>query len=316
MSKNRIGIEVQVEFPSIKEMQNKLSQKLSDKLKVNVQLGVDRSSISRLKKKVQDALDTKNFNVKLNVGNVNKGLNNIQKKINKLDGELKKKRQLKLDFKVGDLDKTFKEVLKSAEKTEKEFKNQGDAVKQTNRELDKQVAKVEKMVTASKQLKDGTYATTFKTTGRDLNGDRMTVTENPDGRVDYTREDNRKKALQEIEAIMKRIHSLELDRMSADKESTKIINKQLSQEKEVLDSLKSQYSQKYKTMALSEKSTKELQRVQEMTKALKEQALYAKEERKEKQKIESSISRVAQLEQKKQQLALKILQASEAEVSS
>lgn len=316
MANQRIGIEVQVQFQTIKELQAELSRKLDDKLKLKVKLGVSQESLKELKSSVEKALDRKHFNINLNMGNVQKSLNKIQAKINKIDESLKKNRELKINFNVNDMNKSMKEIIKNSEKVDEEFKNQENTLKGVNGQIDKSISKVDKLVTTQKQLKNGTFTTTVKTVGKQDNGDEVEVTRLDDGRKTLKVTENRKKELQEIEKLMKSIHQLEIKAMDADKKSLQAINKELDAEKAQIKNLREMYKAKYNVASAGTDSTKELYRLHLMNKAIKQQAIDSKKVKEVQNEINSAISRNAQLEKNKQNIAKKMVTALEDEQKS
>ncbi|MED3440160.1 phage tail tape measure protein [Bacillus subtilis] len=318
---NRIGIEVQVEFPTVGELRSQLAEKwkrVGSKFDGKINIDINENSIKSAKAKIKRSLGNEVFDVKLNldIKKALSGLEKIQKKVNELDSELKKDRKLNVSFKVSDMDKSLREILDNSEKTKRSMSGQTDALKDSNKELDKSISKYDKIQQISRQLKDGSYATTIRTTGQTANGDEITKTERPDGRVDYSETDNRKQALKEIETLLKRIQKIELDQIGASKEQRELLEKEKRVQSQQLQILRDQYYQKYKLFSFGAESTKELLRMHEMNKALKNQAILAQKAKEEQNEIASAVSRVAQLESKKQSLARQIASASEAEVSS
>lgn len=318
---NRIGIEVQVEFPTVGELRSQLAEKwkrVGSKFDGKINIDINENSIKSAKAKIKRSLGNEVFDVKLNldIKKALSGLEKIHKKVNELDSELKKDRKLNVSFKVSDMDKSLKEILNSSEKTKRSMSGQADALKDSNKELDKSISKYDKIQQISRQLKDGSYATTIRATGKTVNGDEITKTERPDGRVDYSETDNRKQALKEIETLLKRIQKIELDQIGASKEQRELLEKERRVQAQQLQILRDQYYQKYKLFSFGAESTKELLRMHEMNKALKNQAILAQKVKEEQNEIASAVSRVAQLENKKQSLARQIASASEAEVSS
>ncbi|URJ76434.1 phage tail tape measure protein (plasmid) [Bacillus velezensis] len=318
---NRIGIEVQVEFPTVGELKSQLAEKwkrVGSKFDGKINIDINENSIKSAKAKIKRSLGNEVFDVKLNldIKKALSGLEKIHKKINEVDAVLKKERKLNVSFKVSDMDKSLKEILKSSEKTNKSISDQSKVLKGNNKELDKSISNYEKIQQISRQLKDGSYATTIKSTGKSVNGDDITKTERPDGRVDYSETDNRKQALKEIESLLKRIQKIELDQIGASKEQRQLLEKEKRVQSQQLQILRDQYYQKYKLFSFGAESTKELLRIHEMNKALKNQAILAQKVKEEQNEIASAISKVAQLESKKQSLARQIASASQSEVTA
>lgn len=321
MPRNKIGIEVSVQFPTVKELQNQLAEKwakVKNNFEAKINVGVDGNSIKQLKKKIDDALSDKVFDVKLNFDNLIDGIRSIAKEIEKLDNELQKTRELKIKFSVADLDKSFREILENAKRTEDIMKKgQTGALKQQNSQLDAQIDKISKLHRIQKQLKDGSYATTLKLTENKELGSSKVITLKPNGRVNIEQIENREKALKEIEQLIKRIHRIELEQVKAEGEHFELLEKERRVQQQQLDLLSGQYKEKYKMNYLDDESIKELMRQQEvlleikMTNAINN--TLKKEEAQAQKEINDAVARVAQLEAKKLQLSKQMITASEDE---
>lgn len=311
MSRNKIGIEVQVEFPTVRELQQQLADRwkgVKNSFEAKINIDIDGNSLRSAKAKIKKALGEEAFKVKLDVDykQALAGIEKLQGQISKLDADLKKVREVKVGFNLDDMNKTMKDLIDGAKKSEQAMKGNKDAVKNTNAELDTTISKYSRIQEISKQLKDGSYAVTKKTTSTNDNGDTVVRTERPDGGIDTSVTRNRLADLKEIEDVMKRIHQLEMQQMGASKEQSGLLQNELQIQRQQKDMLSQMYSEKYKLNALEDDGIKELQRLQDMTRAVKER-------KQVEQELESAVSRVAQLEQKKQQLATKMLSVTEAE---
>ncbi|MEK5095926.1 phage tail tape measure protein, partial [Bacillus sp. CH_203] len=318
MSRNKIGIEVQVEFPTASELQAKLAERwrgVKNSFEAKINIDIDGNSLRSAKAKIKNALGEEAFKVKLDVDykNAMLGIEKLQDKISKLDAELKKVREVKVGFNLDDMNKTMKDLIDGAKKTENAMEGNKKAVEDTNKALSNTVEKYSKLETISKQLKDGSISVTTKRTGQDEKGDTVVRTERPDGRIDSTVTDNRLKALKEIEDVTKRIHQIEMQMIGADQGKFQLLNGELQIQKQQKDLLAQMYQEKYKISALDDSGLKELQRVQETNKAMKEQAVSAQKLNAEQKELEQIVSRVAQLENKKQQIQTKMLGVAEEE---
>ncbi|KEK23939.1 phage tail tape measure protein [Bacillus gaemokensis] len=318
MSRNKIGIEVQVEFPTVRELQQQLAERwkgVKNSFDAKINIDIDGNSLRSAKAKIKSALGEEAFKVKLDVEYKQAllGIEKLQDKISQLDADLKKVREVKVGFNLDEMNKTMKDLIDGAKKAEQAMDGNKNAVKDTNAELNTTIAKYSKIQEISKQLKDGSYAVTKKTTSTNDNGDTVVRTERPDGGIDTSVTNNRLADLKEIENVMKRIHQLEIQLMGADEKQSQIMNQELQIQRQQRDVLSQMYNEKHKMNALEDNSIQELQRVQEVNRAMKEQALNAQKVKEEQKEIEQAISRVAQLENKKQQLQTKMLSATEAE---
>jgi len=318
-SKNKIGIEVQVEFPTVAELQRQLAEKwakVKGGFEGKINVDIDGSSLVSAKSKIKKALSEEVFEIKLDVDikNALQGINTVQKAIKELDAKLEKTREVKIDFKISDLDKSFRELLDATKKAENATDGQVSSQKDLNTQIDKSIDKVAKFQRIMKQNKDGTYATTLKWSENKTGGETSTITQRPDGRTDFDETHNREKALKEIEDVMKRIHRIELDQVDAEDKQFQALQKEKDIQAEQLELLRYQYRLKHDMNALEDDGVKDLMRVQAMNKEIKEQAVYAKMVAKDESEIAEQVAKVAQLEKSKQQIAMKMLTAKESEL--
>jgi TP901 family phage tail tape measure protein len=325
VSRNKIGIEVQVQFPTVKELQSELASKwakVKNGFEGKINISADENYLKRIKKQVQGILDDTVYDIKLNVDMKQAlvGIEKFHKELDRLDTELKKSRELKIDVRTLDLDKSFREILQDVRKIDEVIDGQTKGIKAQNHELDEQAGKFAKIQRIQKQLKDGTIATTFKTTVKGDAGREEVTTLKPDGRVDNQLTDNREKALKEIESLMKSIHKIERDQVQAEGQHFDLLEKERQVELNQLKTLEDQYKEKYKINSMDDDIVKELIRQQDATLEIKTtNALIAKEkqeQKEEEQDIASAVSRVAQLENKKWQLNKSIVSAKEDEIDS
>jgi len=322
---NKIGIEVQVEFQTVGELQAELAKKWASVKKnftAKVNVDVDERSLASMRAKIKKALSDNAVEIKLSadMSEAFKAVNKFQTELRKLDHELSKNRELKIKVAGLDMDQAFKDVLQdmknidklqdaSARKTQQAYRDQGKLI-------DANMEKVAKLQRISKQMADGSYANTIKSTYNDGADVSRTVTQKPNGMIDITETLNQEKALKEIEDTLKRIHQLEMSMKSADKESTALMNKELGIHKQQLAMLQEEYQLKYKANSMDEGSTQALVRSQQLVASLKDQAMYAKEVSNEEKEIANAVSRVAQLEAKKSQLAVQMVNAKGNELNA
>lgn len=321
MSKNKIGIEVQVQFPTVKELQNMLAEKwakVKNGFEGKINVSADENSIKKIRKQIETVLEGKEVKVRLDAdtSEAMATINNFYKELKKLDDKLGKNRELKIDIKALDFEKSFREVLADVQKIDNVIGSQTQGLKAQNRELDVQAGKMSKLQQIQKTLKDGTIATTYKTTVKGDMGREEVTTLKPDGRVDTTTTDNRLQALKEIEAVYKRIHKIELEQVGVSGEHYKLLEQERQVQVEQLKLLGDQYQEKYKINSLDDNSVQELKRQQDVNLELKTTLALKQEQAKEEKEIADAIARVAQLEKQKQQLQKQAVSALESEESA
>lgn len=318
MPNDKIGIEVQVQFPTVKELQEQLASKwrsVKNNFEAKINVDVDGNSLRKITSKIKRAIGEKVFEVKLktDIYEAVKEINRFKVELNKIDKELEKHRELKIDIKGLDLNKSFKDILTDVKKVDDAMNSQIANLQKQNRELNAQETAFSKIQRIQRQLKDGTYATTVKVTNTGDLGRKQTITQKPNGNVDYNTSDNRLNAVKEIESVLKNIHSLEMKAMDLDGDSYRIIKQQIDAESKQLELLRKEYELKYKTNSLGENSTQKLLSSQEIEKSLKSQKLYEEALSDEEKEIADAVSKVAQLESKKNSLSVKMLSAQENE---
>ncbi|PEA25807.1 phage tail tape measure protein [Bacillus cereus] len=315
-SNNKIGIEVQVKFPTVEEMKADLAKKwqsVKNGFDAKVNVSVDEKKLASMKKRIREALKEETFHLKIDADSAIKSIQKVKTSLKELDSDLKKVREVKINFNVADMDKTMKELIAGAKSAENAMKGQKDVTKSNNDELDKTVAKVNKIQQAYKQLKDGSYSVTTKTTGEDDKGNKVTRTERPNGNVDFERIENRQQDLKEIEDMMKRIHQISKQQMTADQASNAILEREKQIHQEVLANVKQEYEAKHKVNASEDARIVNLQRIQQAEMQVLQLSRQSAQAEKE---IADAISRVVQLERQKNAIALKMVSAKEQEKQS
>ncbi|MGR5954239.1 hypothetical protein ACT7DP_30205 [Bacillus paranthracis] len=315
-SNNKIGIEVQVKFPTVEEMKADLAKKwqsVKNGFDAKVNVSVDEKKLASMKKRIREALKEETFHLKIDADSAIKSIQKVKTSLKELDSDLKKVREVKIDFNVADMDKTMKELIAGAKSAENAIKGQKDATKSNNDELDKTIAKVNKIQQVYKQLKDGSHTTTIKTSGEDANGNKVSKTERPDGRVDFERIENRQQDLKEIEDLMKRIHQISKQQMTADQASNAVLEREKQIQQEILNNVKQEYQAKHNVNASEDARIVNLQRVQQAEMQVLQLSRQSAQAEKE---IADAISRVVQLERQKNAIALKMVGAKAQEKQS
>jgi TP901 family phage tail tape measure protein len=323
---NRIGIEVQVQFPTIKEMRDDLAEKwksIKNGFEAKINVGLDGNSLRQLKGKIQSTLDEHVFDVKINTSKAIREISGLEERIKKLDKLIDKNRAIKLDFNVKDMDKTLKDALtqnvKITDEVEKRNKANRDALnieRQKQKELDKTFIKQEKIY---KKLKDGKTLITERNTKTDGYGGTTTTTINSSGSLTVKNTDDKGKLIREIASEMKELYRIQEKLVGATKKEEEAYKNQLGLQSQLLGNLKNIYLEKYGTNAIGEKELQVLKKQLENSlklKQIKEDEAREKREMSEiEREISSALSKVVQLEDKKFQLQKQIKSASEEEKS-
>jgi hypothetical protein len=121
---NKIGIEVQVEFQTIGELQAQLAEKwkrVKNNFVGKINVDVDGTSLNQMKAKIKRALSDEVIDIKLstNMSEAFGELNNFRQQLKKLDAELGKTRELKVNVAGLDVNKAFKDVLQDMKQIDK-----------------------------------------------------------------------------------------------------------------------------------------------------------------------------------------------------
>ncbi|MDY7043696.1 phage tail tape measure protein [Virgibacillus sp. M23] len=321
MSQNRIGIDVQVQFPTIRELQSQLAEKwrgVKNNFNGKINIDYDANSLRSMKSRLERALGDEVFKIKLSADmrDAMSDVESFRDSLRRLDSELGKHRELKIDLKGLDFDKPFKDILQDIKKIDEAMESQTRQQKAQNAELNETAGKMAKIQRIAKQMKDGSYNVTTKVTENGSLGQSKVTTQRHDGRVDFEETNNREKAIREIEQIAKRIHQIELDQLKAENDQFDLLERERRVQKEQYDLLLDMYKAKYKINAIDDKSLKELKNTQDISYELKAISALKKEEKKVEDEIAQAVSRVAQLESKKQSIALKMVNALDDEKKS
>lgn len=301
---NKVGIEVQVELPTVRELQSQLQEKwakVKNSFEGKINIDIDGNSLRSAKTKIRKALKEDTFEVKIdaNTTSAEKKIDKLIKRVEELDKKLNKKRELKIDLKSADFDKSFREVLKDIKDTDDAVAKQTRNIRLQTKELEKQGAHYDKIKQVQKQLADGSIKNTTQMTFNESGGRTNVVTQTSDGSQHAYTED-RVKALKEIETIMKRVNDLEKRREDAIGKQSELIDKELRIEREQLSTLKAQYQERHKVDAMKDPAIEKLVREKEILKIAKEQSFYEKLEKDEKAQIKSELASLVKLENLKE----------------
>ena len=301
---NRVGIEVQVEFPTVKELQDQLQEKWAKVKKGfegKINIDIDKNSLRSAKTTIRKALKEDTFEITLdaNTTSAEKKITNIIKRVEELDKKLAKKRELKIDFQTLDFNKSFRDILKDVKDTDDAVAKQTRNIRLQTQELQKQGVHYDKIRQVQKQLADGSIKNTVQMTYNDSGGRQNVVSQDANG-SQHTFTEDRVKALKEIETIMKRINTLEKQREDSVGKQSELIDKELKTEKEQLGILKGQYQERHKMDAMKDPTIEKLQREREILKVAKEQSFYEKVESEEKAKIKAQLTQLVKLENAKE----------------
>lgn len=329
---NKIGIEVGVEFPTVGELQAQLAQKwakVKNGFEGKINIDIDGNSLKSAKAKIKTALKEDAFNIKLDTSNAIKAVAQIQNHVKELDNQLKKTREIKIDFKVSDLDKSMKQILENAKTAGKGSADAQEEAKKKieaqNKAFREQIGLVSKVAEISRQTRDPVTgkvdkeATRIKTT-QDSGSGSSTVKSHDLKTGITTVEDisNREKALKELEGVARRIHQIEMEQVNAQGKHFQILERERGIQKEQLEILSDQYKQKYKfgALDLQHGSMGELKRQQEVALEAKMLLAIKQQEKQANNEIAQAVSKVAQLEAKKNSLAVQMINATEKEKAS
>ncbi|PGA25355.1 MULTISPECIES: phage tail tape measure protein [Bacillus cereus group] len=329
---NKIGIEVGVEFPTVGELQAQLAQKwakVKNGFEGKINIDIDGNSLKSAKAKIKTALKEDAFNIKLDTSNAIKAVAQIQNHVKELDNQLKKTREIKIDFKVSDLDKSMKQILENAKTAGKGSADAQEEAKKKieaqNKAFREQIGLVSKVAEISRQTRDPVTgkvdkeSTRIKTT-QDSGSGSSTVKSHDLKTGITTVEDisNREKALKELEGVARRIHQIEMEQVNAQGKHFQILERERGIQKEQLEILSDQYKQKYKfgALDLQHGSMGELKRQQEVALEAKMLLAIKQQEKQANNEIAQAVSKVAQLEAKKNSLAVQMINATEKEKAS
>lgn len=315
---NKIGIKVQVEFPSATEIREKLAEKwrsVKDDFTGKINVDVDLNSMRKMKAKIQKSLDEKSFDLKIDSSHAISAINKIDKELLQLDKNVDKTREIKLKFDATDLQKPFQEILKASQKVEEQQDKINRNTNRENSDLQKQLGQYDKITRKYKEI-DGKMVNVKVKTDYSDNGIKTSRTIDSKGVTEEVSEDklgNRLADLREIEALMKQIHKIDLEQVNAGAEYNAMLEKEKQIQQQQLGMLKEQYQVKHGMNAMDDNGTKELARQQQVTKELKEQLAFQKLVAQENKEIAQDVSKIAQLENKRHAIKMKLVNASQEE---
>lgn len=315
---NKIGIKVQVEFPSATEIREKLAEKwrsVKDDFTGKINVDVDLNSMRKMKAKIQKSLDEKTFDLKMDTSHAITAINKIDKELLQFDKNVGKTREIKLKFDATSLQKPFEEILKASRKVEEE---QDKINRNTNREtgdLQKQLGQYDKITRKYKEI-DGKMVNVKVKTDYIDDGIKTSRTIDSKGVTEDVSEDklgNRLADLKEIESLMKSIHRLDVEQVNAEADYNAMLEKEKQIQQQQLGMLKEQYQVKHGMNAMDDNGTRELARQQQVTKELKEQLAFQKLIAQEDKGIANDVSKIAQLENKRHSIKMKLVNATQEE---
>ncbi len=315
---NKIGIKVQVEFPSATEIRAKLAEKwasVKDDFTGKINVDVDMNSMKKMKAKIQRSLDEKTFDLKMDTSHAITAINKIDKELLQFDKNVGKTREIKLKFDATSLQKPFEEILKASRKVEEE---QDKINRNTNREvgdLQRQLGQYDKITRKFKEI-DGKMVNVKVKTDYSDNGIKTSRTVDSKGVTEDVSEDklgNRLADLKEIETLMKQIHKIDIEQINAEADYNALLQKEKDIQQQQLGMLKEQYQVKHGMSAMDDNGTKELARQQQVTKELKEQLAFQKLVAQEDKEIANDVAKIAQLENKRHSIKMKLVNASQEE---
>lgn len=324
---NKIGIEVGVEFPTVGELQAQLAQKwakVKNGFEGKINIDIDGNSLKSARAKIKTALKEDAFEIKLkaDVSDALKAVNTFHRELKQLDQELTKKRELKIDVKGIDLDAPLKEVLSDAKRMNDAMDSLKSKTKGETEALKEQAGAWAKISTLSRQVRnqDGS-TTTLKTkvvTENVGSGVSKTTTNKPDGTSDVKVVEDRLKAMKELEGVARRIHQIEMEQVNAQGKHFQLLERERGIQKEQLGILSDQFKQKYQygALDLQHGSMAELKRQQEVALETKMLLALKQQEKQANNEIAQAVSKIAQLEAKKNALAVQMVNATEKEKAS
>ncbi|MCP1324275.1 phage tail tape measure protein [Bacillus sp. S0628] len=322
---NKIGIEVGVEFPTVGELQAQLAQKwakVKNGFEGKINIDIDGNSLKSAKAKIKTALKEDAFEIKLkaNVSDALKSINTFHRELKQLDQELNKKRELKIDVKGIDLDAPLRDVLSDAKKMNDAMDSLKSKTKGETEALREQAGQWSKINTLMRQVKDKNGdVITLKTRSVTENvgsGVTKTTTEKPNGTMDVKVVEDRIRAMKELESIAKKIHQIEMEQVGAEGKHYQLLERERGVQNEQLRLLSQQYAEKHKLNAMEDNSMKELKRQQEVALEAKMLLALKQQEKQANNEIAQAVSKVAQLEAKKNTLAVQMVNATEQEKAS
>lgn len=322
---NKIGIEVGVEFPTVGELQAQLAQKwakVKNGFEGKINIDIDGNSLKSARAKIKSALKEDAFEIKLkaDVSDALKAINTFHRELKQLDQELTKKRELKIDVKGIDLDAPLKEVLSDAKRMNDAMDSLKSKTKGETQALKEQAGEWTKISNLSRQVRnqDGSV-TTLKTkvvTENVGSGVSKTTTNKPDGTQDVKVVEDKMRAMKEIEGVTRRIHQIEMEQVNAQGKHFQLLERERGIQKEQLEMLQYEYRLRYAQNATDNNSLKELKRQQELALEAKTILALKQQEKQANNEIAQAVSKVAQLEAKKNSLAVQMVNATEKEKAS
>ena len=147
---DRIGIEIDIKFPTIRELQDQLSEKwqsVKNSFEGKINVGIDGNSLKSAKAQIKKALGEEVFDIKIDTSEAIKNLNKFEDKMEHIQKLLGETYELKIDLNMESLDKSFKEVLQNLGKVEDVSKKQKNHIEEQNKALKEQSGLYDKLET-------------------------------------------------------------------------------------------------------------------------------------------------------------------------
>ncbi|MFJ8247281.1 phage tail tape measure protein [Peribacillus asahii] len=316
MANNRIGIQVQVEFPTIAELQSQLAKKwqsVKRDFDGKINISVDGHSLNRIKKQIQDALDEKPFQINLDNKLALGAIAGVQKELKELDAKIDKVREIKIKFDVSDMDKSMKDIINNNKKIQDDLDEQDKKTKKQTSNIEDQIGRYDKLVRKIKEVNGEMVTVEAKVTTKNAGGNTLTETIKPSGST-YEETDDRLKALKEIQDAYRDLYKIRKDMLKADGEHADYLKDEEKRQVRIVNTLSDMYYQKNGSAPKSD--SEELRHYDDAQKAniknLQAQQELAKQKKEQLQDAQKYVA----LEQKIHSLKMKQVTALEGEKSA
>ena len=290
---NRIGIKVDVEFPTATELQNELASKWAT-VKKNfdgkINVSADGNSLRSLRTQIQTALSQDLFEIKINAKDAIEQAEKLQKHLKEIDEELKGTRKLRVSLDVVNLNSSLKDLMGSMEKMKNQSTNAlGQGMKGFTDKLNEADKKMNSISKKYKLNRDGNVTTvTEGQTKKDILGASEKVRFKEDAKgmtaeVEYLH--SKEKALQNIKASMKDMYDVEKKMSKAqgdgDVEKFGRLQKEYLEMQKEARNLNDAYKERYGESAHAEEDIERLKRKQQLERDI---ATIAKDQKAEEEK--------------------------------
>lgn len=344
---NRIGIKVNVEFPTITELRNLLESKVNSSIDGanfhKIKIDVNETSIASARKKIRDSLTKDAYEIKITTKDAIDSINKLNKKIQEIDNELKGTRKLRVSLDVVNLNSSLKDLMSNMTKVQNQSKESlSQGMKGFTDELEKADKRLNSISKKYKLNRNGdiTNVTTSETR-KDALGSTEKTTYREDAKgmtadVEYLH--SKEKALQAVRKQLKDVFEIEQSMSKArhnnDNDTYERLAKQLSVVKRELNELNSSYKERYGESYDYENDIQKLKQKQQLERDIlsiqQKQENAKKEEQAEEERlaqiqkeqlafekeIANAVSKVAQLEQKRFEIKKSLQNAGDEEKQS